>query len=75
METLLNIYYLGIKELRSLSRDTMMLVMIIFSFTGQVYLIATGVPQSLHKRQSPSSTRTARHSPPASSTPFTNRIF
>jgi ABC-2 type transport system permease protein len=49
METLLNIYYLGIKELRSLSRDTMMLVMIIFSFTGQVYLIATGVPQSLHK--------------------------
>ncbi len=49
METLLNIYYLGIKELRSLSRDTMMLVMIVFSFTGQVYLIATGVPQSLHK--------------------------
>ncbi|MBD9362387.1 ABC transporter permease [Methylomonas fluvii] len=49
METLLNIYYLGIKELRSLSRDTMMLVMILFSFTGQVYLIATGVPQSLHK--------------------------
>lgn len=49
METLLNIYYLGIKELRSLGRDTMMLVMIVFSFTGQVYLIATGVPQSLHK--------------------------
>ena len=47
--TLLNIFYLGIKELRSLVRDTMMLVMIVFAFTGQVYLIATGVPQSLNK--------------------------
>jgi len=49
MQTLLNIFYLGVKELRSLGRDTMMLVMIIFSFTGQIYLIATGLPESLHK--------------------------
>lgn len=49
MQTLLNIFYLGVKELRSLGRDTMMLVMIVFSFTGQVYLIATGLPESLHK--------------------------
>jgi len=49
MQTLLNILYLGVKELRSLGRDTMMLVMIVFSFTGQIYLIATGLPESLHK--------------------------
>jgi len=49
MQTLLNIFYLGVKELRSLGRDTMMLVMIVFSFTGQVYLIATGLPESLYK--------------------------
>ncbi|MDP3391608.1 MAG: hypothetical protein Q8S48_16750, partial [Methylococcaceae bacterium] len=49
MQTLLNIFYLGVKELRSLGRDTMMLVMIVFSFTCQVYLIATGLPESLHK--------------------------
>ena len=48
-DSLLNILYLGVKELRSLGRDRMMLVMIIFAFTGQVYLIATGVPESLHK--------------------------
>ena len=46
---LLNIGYLGVKELRSLARDKLMLVMIAFAFTGQIYLIATGLPQSLHK--------------------------
>jgi ABC-2 type transport system permease protein len=44
-----NIFYLGVKELRSLRRDTMMLVLIVFAFSGQVYLTATGVPESLHK--------------------------
>lgn len=47
--TLQNIFYLGVKELRSLRRDTMMLVLIVFAFSGQVYLTATGVPESLHK--------------------------
>lgn len=47
--TLLNIGYLGVKELRSLARDKLMLVMIAFAFTGQIYLISTGLPQSLHK--------------------------
>ena len=47
--SLQNIFYLGIKELRSLRRDTMMLVLIVFAFSGQVYLTATGVPESLHK--------------------------
>lgn len=49
MRTLLNIFHLGVKELRSLARDSLMLVLILFSFTGQVYLTATGVPESLHK--------------------------
>jgi len=49
IHTLLNIFYLGVKELRCLWHDTMMLVMIVFVFTGQIYIIATGVPQSLHK--------------------------
>jgi ABC-2 type transport system permease protein len=47
--SVLNIYHLGVKELRSLGRDTMMLVLIVFAFTGQIYLTATGVPESLHK--------------------------
>jgi len=47
--TLLNIFYLGIKEIRSLGRDTLMLGIIVFSFSGQIYIIATGLPQSLNK--------------------------
>ncbi|MBS1131730.1 MAG: hypothetical protein H6R16_2732 [Proteobacteria bacterium] len=49
MHTWLNIFHLGVKELRSLGRDTVMLVLIVFSFTGQIYLTATGVPGVLHK--------------------------
>lgn len=49
MHTLLNIFHLGIKELRSLGRDRLMLFLILFAFTGQVYLTATGLPESLHK--------------------------
>jgi len=49
MRALLNIFHLGVKELRSLGRDRLMLALILFSFTGQVYLTATGVPESLHK--------------------------
>jgi len=49
VHTLLNIFHLGIKELRSLGRDRLMLFLILFAFTGQVYLTATGLPESLHK--------------------------
>jgi ABC-2 type transport system permease protein len=49
MRALLNIFHLGVKELRSLGRDRLMLALILFSFTGQVYMTATGVPESLHK--------------------------
>lgn len=49
MRTLLNIFHLGIKELRGLGRDTLMLVLIVYSFSFQVYVAATGLPESLHK--------------------------
>jgi len=49
MRTWLNILHLGVKELRSLGRDSVMVVLIAFAFTVQVYLTATGMPESLHK--------------------------
>ena len=49
MLTLLNIFHLGIKEIRSLGRDTLMLIIIGFSFSGQIYIVASGLPQSLNK--------------------------
>jgi ABC-2 type transport system permease protein len=49
VHTWLNILHLGVKELRSLGRDTLMIVLILFAFTVQVYLTATGLPESLHK--------------------------
>ena len=44
-----NIYRLGIKELWSLLRDPMMLVLIVYSFTFQIYMAASGVPEHLSK--------------------------
>lgn len=43
-----NIYRLGVKELWSLARDPMMLVLIFISFTLMIYTAATAVPESLH---------------------------
>jgi ABC-2 type transport system permease protein len=44
-----NILYLGIKELRSLYRDPIMLALTAFAFTGAVYTAATAIPETLHK--------------------------
>lgn len=44
-----NIYLLGIKELWSLWRDPIMLVLIFYIFTFSVYMSATAMPESLHK--------------------------
>ncbi len=44
-----NISNLGIKELRSLARDPMMLVLIVYSFTLAVYTAATAIPETLNK--------------------------
>ena len=45
---LINIYRLGVKELWSLWRDPMMLVLIVWVFTGSVYTAATAMPETLH---------------------------
>ncbi|TKB28413.1 ABC transporter permease [Desulfopila sp. IMCC35006] len=42
------IYRLGIKELWSLARDPMMLVLIAYTFTVSIYIAATAMPESLH---------------------------
>lgn len=44
-----NVYRLGVKELWSLVRDPIMLVLIVYSFTGAIYVAATAMPETLHK--------------------------
>ncbi len=46
--SLAKIYRLGIKELWSLVRDPMMLVLIVYTFTVSIYIAATAMPESLH---------------------------
>ena len=44
-----NIYRLGVKELWSLWRDPVLLVLIAYVFTVSIYTAATAMPESLHK--------------------------
>jgi len=44
-----NILHLGVKELRSLARDWMMLVLIVYAFTFAIYTHATAIPETLNK--------------------------
>jgi ABC-2 type transport system permease protein len=44
-----NILHLGIKELWSLARDSILIVLIGYVFTVDVYTVATGAPDTLHK--------------------------
>ena len=44
----LNIWRLGVKELWSLLRDPMMLVLIAYTFTLSIYTAATAMPETLH---------------------------
>ncbi len=44
-----NIYSLGIKELRSLWRDPMMMILIIYAFSFSIYVSGTAMPETLHK--------------------------
>ena len=44
-----NIFALGIKELRGLLRDPLLLGVVIFAFTGGVYIASTATPDSLNK--------------------------
>ena len=43
-----NIYRLGVKELWSLWRDPVLLVLIAYVFTVSIYTAATAMPESLH---------------------------
>lgn len=43
------VYRLGIKELWSLARDPIMLVLIVYTFSVSIYVAATVMPESLHK--------------------------
>ncbi len=43
------IRHLGIKELRSLARDPIMLGLILFAFTAAIYSAATAMPETLNK--------------------------
>lgn len=44
-----NIYRLGVKELWSLRRDPMMLVLIVWTFTVAIHVAGTAMPETLHK--------------------------
>ncbi len=44
-----NILHLGVKELWSLARDPIMIVLIVYAFTATIYQISTALPDSLHK--------------------------
>lgn len=44
-----NIYRLGVKELWSLARDPIMLVLVIFAFTVSVYTSSTAMPETLSR--------------------------
>ena len=43
-----HIFHLGVKELRSLYRDPIMMFLIAFAFTGMVYTAARAIPETLH---------------------------
>ena len=49
MPNAVKIFRLGVKELWSLARDPMMLVLIVFMFTVTIYISATAIPETLHK--------------------------
>ena len=46
--SLRNIFRLGVKELWSLVRDPMMLVLIAYTFSVSIYVAATAMPETLH---------------------------
>lgn len=48
LTALANIYRLGIKELWSLARDPVMLLLIVWVFSVGIYVAATAMPENLH---------------------------
>jgi len=45
---LMNVYRLGVKELWSLARDPMLLILIVVSFTLMIYNRGSSIPETLH---------------------------
>lgn len=70
----LTVLHLGVKELRGLWRDRMMLVLVLYAFTFAVYTAATAMPETLSRAPSPLWTKTARRFRCASSAPSTRLI-
>jgi ABC-2 type transport system permease protein len=48
MRTARNILHLGIKELRSLVRDPILMLLIVFALSLNIYTAATAMPETLH---------------------------
>ena len=48
MTTLLNIFWLGLKELRSLASDIVMVIFVVYAFTAAIYSTATGTSSEIH---------------------------
>ena len=46
--SLLNIFWLGLKELRSLGSDLVMMLFVIYAFTGTIYIAATGTSSEVN---------------------------
>lgn len=44
-----NIFHLGVKELISLSRDPVLIVLILYAFSVSIYIVAMSLPETLHK--------------------------
>ncbi len=44
-----NLFHLGVKELRSLARDPVMLALIVYAFTLAIYSGATAIPETLNR--------------------------
>jgi ABC-2 type transport system permease protein len=44
-----NIFHLGVKELRSLLRDPILMALIVFALTFNIYTAATSMPETLHR--------------------------
>ncbi len=47
-KSLLNIFWLSLKELRSFGSDLVMLLFVIYAFTGSVYIQATGISSEVN---------------------------
>ena len=50
MKSLLNIFWLGLKELRSLGSDLVMMLFVAYAFTGTIYVQATGTTSEVNNR-------------------------